>query len=183
MELDKAFEFAVILAWEDLAKTSVPCSVRAEYRGEPGTPVGRVSVWSSGASGDQQMVCDYWTAESLTHDGGPHFSNGYCSDKLAKTLDFIMTNQGQFTRVIGACRDGFVLIYPPAAGDRTEAVLRLGEMHGFDPDFGVGEVQQGPFSAFSELEHGGGDCIETGFIGNTPKGEGGGAGSEVALRN
>jgi hypothetical protein len=56
-------------------------------------------------------------------------------------------------------------------------------MHGFDPDFGVGEVQEGPLSAFSEVEHGGGSCIETGFIGNFPKGAEGSARSEVAPRN
>jgi hypothetical protein len=113
MKLDKAFEFTVILAWEDLAKISDLCSVRVEYQCEPGKPAGRVSVWSTGADGNQKLVCDCWTSESLTHDGGPHFRNGYCSDKLAKTFDFIMTNQGQFTRVADACRDGLVLIYPP----------------------------------------------------------------------
>ena len=28
MELDKAFQFAVILAWEDLMKVTKPCSAR-----------------------------------------------------------------------------------------------------------------------------------------------------------
>ncbi len=30
MELDKAFQFAVVLAWEDLMKTIAPRSVRVE---------------------------------------------------------------------------------------------------------------------------------------------------------
>ena len=37
MELDKAFEFAVILAWDDLMKASQARSVRVEYQGKPGT--------------------------------------------------------------------------------------------------------------------------------------------------
>jgi hypothetical protein len=37
MELDKAFQFAVVLAWEDLAKVSKPCAARIEYLCEPGT--------------------------------------------------------------------------------------------------------------------------------------------------
>ena len=46
MELDEAFEFAVVLAWEDLAKVSKPRAVRIEYLCEPGTAVDYLSVWS-----------------------------------------------------------------------------------------------------------------------------------------
>jgi hypothetical protein len=140
MELDKAFELAVVLAWEDLTKTSDPCSVRVEYRCEPGTPLDHVSVWSTGAGGYQKLVCDYWASASLTHAGGPGFRNGYCSDKLAKTLDFIMTNQGEFTRVADAGRDGLALIYPPAAEERAEAGVRLGAIQGIS-NFGASEAQ------------------------------------------
>jgi hypothetical protein len=151
MELDKALEFAVILAWEDLVKLSDPSSVRVEYRCEPGTPLDRVTVWSTGAGGYQKRVCDSWTSASLTHPGGPHFRNGYCSDKLAKTLDFIMTNQGQFTRPADACREGSVLIHPPAAHDRSEAGIRLGAIRGF-PDFKASEAHWAPPSAFARIE-------------------------------
>ena len=135
MKLDQAFEFAVILAWEDLAKVSDACSVRVEYRCEPGTPLDHVSVWSAGALGRQNLVCDYWTSASLNHQGGVCFKNRYGSEQLTKTLDLIMTNQGRFTRVADACREGLVLIYPPAADNRAEAGIWLREMHGTHPDF------------------------------------------------
>jgi hypothetical protein len=37
MELDKAFQFVVTLAWEDLMKAAEPSSVHVEYPCEPGT--------------------------------------------------------------------------------------------------------------------------------------------------
>jgi hypothetical protein len=37
MELDKAFQLAVIFAWEDLAQASQERSVRVEYQRKPGT--------------------------------------------------------------------------------------------------------------------------------------------------
>ena len=45
MELDTAFQYAVILAWEDLMRACQPCSARVEYQGEPGTPLDYLSVW------------------------------------------------------------------------------------------------------------------------------------------
>jgi hypothetical protein len=44
MKLDKALEFVVILAWENLMKTAAPCSVRVEYRWEPGTALDYLTV-------------------------------------------------------------------------------------------------------------------------------------------
>jgi hypothetical protein len=152
MELDKAFEYAVITAWEDFEKISAPCSVRVEYQCEPGAPLDHVGVWSTGADGHQKLVCDYWTSESLNHDGGMHFSNGYGSQTLATALDFIMTNQGRFTRRAGAGRDGLALIYPPAADDRAEAGNRLRAMEGIHADAGGGEAPWAPPSAYSQLE-------------------------------
>ena len=51
MELDKALQFAVILAWEDLAKVSKPCAARVEYLYKPGTALDYLSVWSVRAGG------------------------------------------------------------------------------------------------------------------------------------
>lgn len=121
MKLDKALEFAVILAWEDLAKTATPFSVRVEYRSELGTLLDYLSIWSVRAEGHQYLVCDYWTWTSQAHPSGIRFRNGHHSDQLAQALDFIMKNQDQFTRPPDAFRNGLVLIDPPAEGERTEA--------------------------------------------------------------
>lgn len=121
VELDRAFGLAVMLAWGDLAKVSQPSSVRLEYRCEPGVPLDQVSVWSTGARGNQHRVCDYWTSAALSHPHGAQFRNGYSSDQLARALDLVMKNQDQFTRPVDACCDGLALIYPPSDHDRAEA--------------------------------------------------------------
>jgi hypothetical protein len=83
MKLDKAFAFAVILAWEDLRKVFDPCSAQVEYRCEPGIPLDHVTVWSTGAQSHRYRVCDYWTPAALNREGGASFVNGYRSDRQA----------------------------------------------------------------------------------------------------
>ena len=121
MELDKTFQFAVILAWRDLMKTNVPCVVRVEYKCEPGTFLDYVSVWSVREGGYQNLICDYWTWTSSAHPSGVRFRDKHHSDYLVEMLDFIMKNQDQFTRRPDACHDGLVLIYPPTGDERKEA--------------------------------------------------------------
>jgi hypothetical protein len=130
MELDRALELALILAWEDLKRVSSPCFARVEYRCEPGTSLDYLSVWSLKAGGEQDLVCDYWTWTSSAHPSGVRFTNSYYSEPLARTLGFILRNQAQFTRRADACRDGLVLIYPPAAQERTEAAAWGRGLHG-----------------------------------------------------
>lgn len=121
-ELDNAFRYAVTLAWEDLMAPIEPRAIRVEYLCEPGSPLDHLSVWSVRAGGYQDLVCDCWTWASLAHPNGARFGNRHSSDQLAATLDFIMKNQAQFTRPADAGRHGLILIYPPDADDRTEAV-------------------------------------------------------------
>jgi hypothetical protein len=102
-------------------KPTEPRSVRVEYLFEPGTALDHLSVWSVGAGGYQDLVCDYWTWGSLAHPSGARFGSTHYSDKLAQNLGLVMKNQGQFTRPADAGRDGLVQIHPPAADGRTEA--------------------------------------------------------------
>jgi hypothetical protein len=149
MKLDKAFEFAVILAWEDLMKVATPSLVRVEYRCEPGTSLDSVSVWSVNALARQDLVCDYWTWASAAHPVGVRFRNGHYSDRLALTLDFIMKNQAQFTCRADACRDGLVLIYPPTEDELTEASRWMGEVQGTATNFGGAADERVPLSWMS----------------------------------
>ena len=140
MELDKAFQFAVTLAWEDLMKTTQPGAARVEYQCEPGTSLDYLSVWSVRAWGYYDLVCDYWTWASPAHPRGTGFKNGHSSDQLAETLDFIMKNQDQFTRPADACRDGLVLIDPPAGDERTEAATWMRGVQGAATKAGLQSV-------------------------------------------
>ena len=142
MKFDKALEFAVILAWEDLMKGAPPCSVRVQYRCEPGTSLDYLSVWSVRAPGDQYLVCDYRTLASSARPGGVQFGNGHHSDQLAQTLDFIMKNQEQFTRLAGARRDGLVLIDPPTADAQAEAARWMREVRAAAASFSSAAVER-----------------------------------------
>jgi len=130
MELDKALKFAVILAWEDLMKVTNLWSARVEYRCGPGTSLDYLNVWSVGAGGQQDLVCDYWTWTSPAQPSGVRFSSRFHSDQLGQTLDFILMNRGQFTRPADAGRDGLVLIYPPTGDERAEAATWTSRVHG-----------------------------------------------------
>jgi hypothetical protein len=137
MKLDKAFEFAVILAWEDLIKVATPSLVRVEYVCEPGVSLDSLSVWSVKAGGEQDLVCDYWTWTSAAHPSGMRFRNGHHSDQLAQSLEFIMKNQDQFTRAADTCRHGLALIYPPTGAERTEAATWMRRGPGTATNFGA----------------------------------------------
>src|SRR4051794_24392272 len=136
MELDKALQCAVILAWEELMKATQSCSARVEYQDQPGTPLDYLGVWSVGARGYQDLVCDYWTWASSAHPNGVSFRNGHSSEQLTETLDFIMKNQDQFTRRADACRHGLVLVYPPAGEEREEAATCMRGIYGTITNFG-----------------------------------------------
>jgi len=146
MQVDKAFQFAVIQAWEDLTRGSAPCSIRVEYQGEPGTPLDYLRIWSDSGGGYQRLVCDYWTWTSPAHPSGVRFTNGYHSDGLGQTLDFIMKNQDRFARRADACRDGLALIYPPTGDQRAEATTWMAESHGIAQNFGGAGVEGAPLS-------------------------------------
>ncbi len=121
LKLDRAFRYAVTLAWQDFMKPIEPRSIQVEYVCEAGTPLDHLSVWSARGGGYRDLVCDFWTLASLAHPTGACFEGRYYSDVLAQALLFVMKNQGQFTRPADAGPHGLVLIHPPDADDRTEA--------------------------------------------------------------
>jgi len=121
VELDRAFHYAVTLAWEDLMKPIEPRAIRVEYLSEPGSPLDYLTVWSVRAGGYQDLVCDFQSSASLAHPSGACFGNRHSSGQLAASLGFIMKNQGQFTRPADAGPHGLVLIHAPDADDRKEA--------------------------------------------------------------
>jgi len=140
LELDTAFRYAVTLAWQDFRKPAEPRSMRVEYLCEPGTALDHLSVWSVRAGGYQDLVCDYWTCTSSAHPSGACFGNRHYIDKLAQNLDFIMKNQGVFTRPADACRHGLVLIYPPDVEDRAEAAIWMRAAQALESEPGAGAV-------------------------------------------
>jgi len=126
MELDRAFELAVVASWGDLVKPSDTSSVHVEYEKQPNSPLTSLSVWTIKNRGYGTLVCRYSAAPpnspTLSSEvPGAHFANAYHSKKLVEDLDFIMRNQGQFTRPIDRSVHGLVQIDCPSTEDRSEA--------------------------------------------------------------
>ncbi len=67
MELAKAFQFAVILAWGCLLK---PCLAWVENRRAPGTSVDPLRPQPVEGRGYQDRACDRWTRASSANPGG-----------------------------------------------------------------------------------------------------------------
>lgn len=120
MQLEKAFEFAVIHSWNDLLKIVTPASVRVEYRHESQSLLDHVTLWADKGKGYCDRVCDYWTWASAAHTSGIRFWRGHDSNELARSLDFILKHQDRFREPTTA-RDGLVLVYPPGDAQRAEA--------------------------------------------------------------
>ena len=144
LELDSAFRYAVTLAWQDFMKPTEPRSIRVEYLCEPGRPLDHLSVWSVRAGGYRDLVCDFWTSASLAHPTGARFEDRCYSDALAQTLLFVMKNQGHFTRPADAGRHGLVLIHPPDADDRREAVTWMKGVQAFGIEASPEEAHERP---------------------------------------
>lgn len=144
LELDKAFQYTVALAWEELMTPVAPRAIRVEYLCEPGSPLDHLSVWSVRAGGYRDLVCDFWTSASLAHSTGTRFENKYHSDALAQALLFVMKNQGQFTRPSDAGRHGLVLIHAPDADDRREAATWMKGVQAFGIEASPEEDNQRP---------------------------------------
>jgi hypothetical protein len=130
MELDKALRLAVVQAWKDLLKDATLCSVRVEYEQTTGTSLDQLHIWADMPKGYQFLICRFLTNSTSACPSGPCFANGYHSDKLAQSLNFIMANQDQFSHPFDASRYGLVLIYPPADEEPAETAAWMSAVHG-----------------------------------------------------
>ena len=148
MELDKALEYAVILAWEDLTKGSEPWAVRVEYQCTPGASLDSLLIWADKGGGYRHLICNYSIWSSPAHPSGVVFTEGSYSDGLGKNLDFIMKNQHRFTcRAVDASRQCFILIHPPTTDERAEAATWRAESYGGAQNSGEAAVDRIPVSA------------------------------------
>ena len=127
MELDRALEFAVVAAWEEVVKPGDISSVHVEYEKQPGCPLASLSVWTIRNRGYGTLVSRYSvtappdSVSSASDVSRLRFANSYQSELLAECLDFIMRNQGQFTRPADRSIHGLVQIDSPSEEDRRDA--------------------------------------------------------------
>jgi hypothetical protein len=119
MDFEKALEFAVISAWDDLVKPGDRNSIHIEYTNVDTIPVTSLQVWAT-YRGYGNRVCDYSTGPANGSElKGIQFSNAYASETLAETLDLIMLNQSQFTRPPGRGTNGLVQVGVPTKENRA----------------------------------------------------------------
>jgi hypothetical protein len=126
MELDRALEPAVVSSWKDIVKPADTCSVHIEYEKQPDSPLASLSVWTIRNRGYGTLVWRYSvappdSASSASEVTRVHFANRYQSKILADCLDFIMRNQGQFTRPADRSIHGLVQMDCPSEEDRSDA--------------------------------------------------------------
>jgi hypothetical protein len=122
MELDRALELAVVSSWHELAPAGEPCSARVEYENVPAVPVASVELWMSKTRGYGMLVCRCsGQSAALMQEPGCAFENSYRSKTLAEDLDFIIRNQGQYSRIAKQSIHGSVQIDPPSDEDQKSA--------------------------------------------------------------
>lgn len=111
--LDRVLESAVILSWTDLMKDPASGLLHLEYAFAPDNSLDCLKLWSSKVQGRWHLVCEYWMSPSTSHANGLHFGDGFRSDGLTQTLEFIMRHQQAFSRSPNFGRTGLLQIPSP----------------------------------------------------------------------
>jgi len=132
MELDRALELAVVSSWDELVRPGEGSSVHVEYQNLSTVPISSVEVWMIKKRGYGMLVCRCSASRSqptpYPSESLPCvFENNYSSHTLAGDLDYIMRNQGQFTRPTDQSIHGFVQVGAPSDEEKATATARSRE--------------------------------------------------------
>jgi hypothetical protein len=116
LTLEQILEFAIVASWEGLTNGAQPELIHIEYNFAAGT-LDDLSIWSSLTRGHWLLVCEYWMSASKSHSGGVRFDNGYHSEGLAHTLEFVMQRQNAFALPPNLGRPGLLQIPRPTEAE------------------------------------------------------------------
>lgn len=125
--LEQMLESAIVASWKDLTNGTQPELIHTEYNLTAGGTVDDLSIWSSIARGHWLLVCEYWMSASKFHSSGVRFDNGYHSEVLAHTLEFVMQHQNAFALPPNLDRPGLLQIPPPTEAEITAAAASVRE--------------------------------------------------------
>ena len=117
--LEQILESAVVASWQDLMNGAQPGLIHIEYDLTAGGNVDDLRIWSSIARGHWLLVCEYGTSASKSHSSGVRFDNGYHSESLAHTLEFVIQHQNAFALPPNLGRPGLLQI--PRHGSRNRS--------------------------------------------------------------
>ena len=126
VQLDKIFEWAVVQSWNDLMPNQSTGKIHVEYHAGTNGSLDYLTIWSSVLRGQWLLICDLWSKPLWSHAIGLHFFNEYHSDFLSQVLEYLMRNDGSFTKL--PIQNGLIQIDPPTAAERNETALWRVEM-------------------------------------------------------
>ena len=108
-------------------KDATSGSLHLEYAFAPDNSLDYLTLWSSTLRGQWDLVCDYWMSSFASHHKGIHFKNGFRSDDLSHTLEFIMQHQRTFSPLPNLGRSGVLQIQVPSGEETRAAAKSLSE--------------------------------------------------------
>lgn len=94
------------MSWADLIHDAQSGLIHIEYGFAPTGTLDYLKIWSSVSRGHWLLACEYWMSESTFHGAGVRFDNGYESEGLAHSLEFVMRHQDSFVRPPNLGRQG-----------------------------------------------------------------------------
>jgi hypothetical protein len=125
--LAQILESAIVASWEDLTNGTQPGLIHIEYDLTAGGTVDDLRIWCSITRGHWLLICKYWMYASNSHSSGVRFDNGYHSEGLARTLEFVMQHQNAFALPPNLGRPGLVQIPRPSGAEIAAAQTSVRE--------------------------------------------------------
>jgi hypothetical protein len=115
--LEQILESAIVASWQDLTNGAQPGLIHVEYNFTAGGTLDDLRIWSSITRGHWLLTCEYGMSASKSHSGGVRFDNGYHSEGLAHTLEFVMQRQNAFALPPNLGRPGLLQIPRPTEAE------------------------------------------------------------------
>jgi len=117
--LDHTLEYAVVHSWDELMPNATSGLIHIEYHTSQEGMLEFVKIWASTIRGYWKLVCELWMQPLWSHTIGLRFSNGYHSQDLAHTLEFVIGHEDAFSKLPD--QDGLIQVYPPTQEERQNA--------------------------------------------------------------
>jgi hypothetical protein len=125
--LEQILESAIVASWQDLTNGAQPGLIHVEYNFTAGGTLDDLRIWSSITRGHWLLICEYGMSASKSHSGGVRFDNGYHSEGLAHTLEFVMQRQNSFALPPNLGRPGLLQIPCPTQAEIGAAAASIRE--------------------------------------------------------
>ncbi|HWR14786.1 MAG TPA: hypothetical protein VN577_08145 [Terriglobales bacterium] len=110
-QLDCALQSAVAQNWDELMPDSKSGLIHIEYQTGHDGSLDFMLIWASTVRGYWNLVCEFWLRPLWFHTIGLRFSNNYYSAAFARTLQYLMGEEGAFAKLPD--KHGLIQVYPP----------------------------------------------------------------------